>query len=74
MQALIELGSKFGQGYLFSRPLAPRIFAQTFFGTGGVVAKTPSSDWIQGVATLASSMSVPVPACPGSRLRFCSPR
>lgn len=31
MQALIDLGCKYGQGYLFSRPLAPEVFAQTFF-------------------------------------------
>jgi len=31
MQALIDLGCQYGQGYLFSRPLAPEVFAQTFF-------------------------------------------
>ena len=30
-QALIDLGCAYGQGYLFSRPLAPQVFAQTFF-------------------------------------------
>ena len=30
MQTLIDLGCKYGQGYLFSRPLAPEVFAQTF--------------------------------------------
>ena len=32
MQTLIDLGCKYGQGYFFSRPLAPQVFAQTFFG------------------------------------------
>ncbi|OZA29357.1 MAG: hypothetical protein B7X93_06065 [Hydrogenophilales bacterium 17-61-9] len=36
MQALIALGCQYGQGYLFSRPLAPQVFAQTFF------AQTPA--------------------------------
>ena len=31
MQALIDLGCRYGQGYLFSRPLAPEDFARTFF-------------------------------------------
>ncbi len=31
MQTLIDLGCKYGQGYFFSRPLAPQVFAQTFF-------------------------------------------
>ncbi len=31
MQTLIELGCNYGQGYLFSRPLTPQIFSQTFF-------------------------------------------
>ena len=31
MQTLIDLGCQYGQGYLFSRPLAPEVFAQTFF-------------------------------------------
>ena len=50
MQALINLGCKYGQGYLFSRPLPPQVFAQTFFeprmhagAEGIVVAATPAS-------------------------------
>ncbi len=31
MQALIELGCNYGQGYLFSRPLTPQVLTQTFF-------------------------------------------
>lgn len=31
MQALIELGCHYGQGYLFSRPLTPQVLTQTFF-------------------------------------------
>lgn len=31
MQALIELGCNYGQGYFFSRPLTPQVLTQTFF-------------------------------------------
>lgn len=31
MQALVELGCNYGQGYLFSRPLTPQVLTQTFF-------------------------------------------
>ena len=37
MQALIDLGCQYGQGYLFSRPLAPEEFARIFFAARGPV-------------------------------------
>lgn len=55
MQALIDLGCQYGQGYLFSRPLAPEVFSQTFFEPrphGGPDA--PPIIWTQGNAVVAS--------------------
>jgi diguanylate cyclase (GGDEF)-like protein len=50
MQALIDLGCTYGQGYLFSRPLAPQVFAQTFFEPGPHAgADTPSTAWVEGI-------------------------
>ena len=56
MQALIDLGSKFGQGYLFSRPLAPQVFAQTFFvPRENAGTDTPSIAWIEGIAVATTA-------------------
>jgi EAL domain-containing protein (putative c-di-GMP-specific phosphodiesterase class I) len=48
MQTLIDLGCRYGQGYLFSRPLAPDVFAQTFFETGAdaVSPLTAGGIWV----------------------------
>jgi diguanylate cyclase (GGDEF)-like protein len=50
MQALIDLGCQYGQGYLFSRPLAPQVFAETFFEPHmHAAADKPSTAWIEGI-------------------------
>ena len=57
MQTLIELGCNYGQGYLFSRPLSPQAFAQTFFEPHKAGSDKLSSAWVEGIVVASTPVN-----------------